>query len=99
MKTKNMTTLHLRKSIERSPLQRGFVLISLMLASFALPPTAQAQLPSPTPDGGYPGNNTVEGQDALFSLTTGQANTAIGFQALFQNTTGFANTANGSRAL
>src|SRR2546423_1355105 len=26
---------------------------------------------SPPPDGGYPGGNTAEGQNALFSLTTG----------------------------
>jgi hypothetical protein len=53
----------------------------------------------PAPDGGYPGNNTAEGQDALFSLTTGLDNTANGFQALFNNTFGSANTATGSSAL
>jgi trimeric autotransporter adhesin len=99
MKTKNMTTLHLRKSISRSPLRLAVLLIPLALACFALSPTAQAQLPSPTPDGGYPGDNTAEGTNALFSLTTGIDNTASGFQALYSNTTGGFNTATGWHAL
>src|SRR6266700_1010351 len=110
MKTKNMTTLHLRKSIGRSPLRlglprvqpiwiiRGFLLIPLAVASLALSPTARAQL-SPAPDGGYSGNNTAEGTDALFSLTIGSENTAIGDSALYHNTTGTANTATGVFAL
>jgi hypothetical protein len=87
-----------RYSISRSPLRHGLFLIPLVLAAFALSPTAQAQL-SPPPDGGYDGNNTAEGTDALFSLTTGTDNTAIGFDALFSNTTGSENTATGSVAL
>src|SRR6266576_1460833 len=71
-----------------------------VLAYFAFSSRAQAVLPSPTPDGFYPGGNTAEGKDALFNLETGaQFNTAIGFQALFRNTTGFWNTANGAGAL
>jgi hypothetical protein len=64
-----------------------------------LSPPAQAQLPSPPPDGGYPGDNTAEGTNALFNLTTGTSNTAIGFNALTSNTTGGHNTAIGSAAL
>jgi hypothetical protein len=59
----------------------------------------QAQLPSPPPDGGYPNQNTAEGDNALFNLTTGFDNTAVGFNALFSNTTGFDNTATGAFAL
>jgi hypothetical protein len=105
MKTKDMTTLHLRKSIGRSPLRLALVLIPLALASFALSPASLAQLPSPAPDGGYPGNNTAEGDGALSSVqintTTGNGtdNTAIGFDALHSNTTGGENTATGSQAL
>jgi hypothetical protein len=55
IETKNMTTLHLRKSIGRSPSQRGFFLIPLALACFALSPTAQGA--TPAPDGGYPSNS------------------------------------------
>ena len=92
------TTPLARDSISRSRLRYGLFLIPLVLAAFALSPTAQAQL-SPPPDGGYAGDNTAEGTDALFSLTTGPDNTAIGFDALFSNTTGDSNTAVGSQAL
>ena len=96
MKTKNMTTLHLRKSIS-SECFRGCLLIPLALCYFALSPALQAV--TPAPDGGYPGSNTAEGQDALFSLTSGPWNTALGFQALHGNTTGNSNTAEGYHAL
>src|SRR5438309_10485532 len=97
MKTKNMTTLHLRKSIGRSPLRLGFLLIGLALAWFALSPPAQAV--TPAPDGGYPGFNTAEGDFALNSRTTGSSNTANGNHALFSLTTGTNNTATGANAL
>src|SRR5438445_12431121 len=97
MKTKYMTTPHI-KSIGRSPLRLGLLIIPLALACFAVSPAAQAQLPSPPPDGGYPGENTAEGDGALFSLTTGIDNTAIGFDALLSNTSGSYNTANGEGA-
>jgi len=73
------------------------VLIVLTLACFALSPGARAV--DPPPDGGYPNQNTAEGDDALFSLDTGRDNTAIGFNALFGNTAGTGNTAIGSQAL
>jgi len=69
----------------------------LAVTCFALVSVALAV--SPPPDGGYANQNTAEGQDALFSLTTGSNNTAIGFNALFSNTTGFDNTAAGANAL
>jgi hypothetical protein len=98
MKTKNMTTLHLRKSIHWSPLRRSFVLITLTFICSGLSRTAQAV--TPAPDGIYPGLNTAEGgASALFSLTTGTKNTAVGVQALFSNTTGLENTATGYSAL
>jgi Chaperone of endosialidase len=97
--TKNMTTLYLKQSIGRSPLRRGLFLIPLILAWFALAPTGQAQLPSPAPDGGYPGGNTAEGQNALFSLTTGTFNTAVGWLSLVSLTTGSFNTGVGAGTL
>jgi len=54
---------------------------------------------SPPPDGGYPGGNTAEGQNALFSLTSGGYNTAAGFFALRSDTTGSFNTGFGAGAL
>jgi Chaperone of endosialidase len=92
------TTPLARDSISRSRLRCGLFLIPLVLAALALSPTMQAQL-SPPPDGGYAGDNTAEGTDALFSLTTGTENTALGFNALYSNTTGGENTATGSTAL
>ena len=67
------------------------------LAFVTFSPTARAV--DPPPDGGYPNGNTAEGQDALFSLTTGSYNLAIGLNSLHNNTTGSANTAAGSVAL
>ena len=97
MKIRNMTTLTKTNSIDRSPLRRGLLLIPLALVCFALAPAARAV--SPAPDGGYPGGNTAEGDNALSSLTTGTDNTAMGFDALFSNTTDNWNTAYGYQAL
>ena len=99
MKTKNTTTPNFEKSIARSPLWLGFFLAALALACFALSPSMQAVLPPPPPDGGYPGDNTAEGTNALFSVTTGTENTALGSSALARNTTGHGNTATGAAAL
>src|SRR5512133_3833374 len=79
-------------------LRHGCLFLTLVLALAAFLPTAQAQLP-PAPDGGYPSDNTAEGDGALFSLTSGANNTAIGSGALFSNTTGNSNTASGNLAL
>ena len=108
--SQNMTTRHLRKSIGRSPLRLALLLIPLALTYFALSPIARAQL-SPPPDGGYAARNTAEGDNALFSLTTGRttrlsvfkrslatrpaASTPPPVQALANNTTGTSNTATG----
>ena len=53
----------------------------------------------PAPDGGYPGQNTAEGDGALFNLTIGMYNTALGYQALHADTSGGGNTAVGARTL
>jgi trimeric autotransporter adhesin len=74
-------------------------LAALALVCFALLSTAQAV--TPPPDGGYPGGNTAEGDNALLNVNTavGVNNTAVGFNALRDNTTGAYNVAIGEAAL
>ena len=68
-----------------------------VLAYLSASPTLQAVVPPP--DGGYPGGNTAEGQNALLNLTTGGFNAAVGFLSLRSNTTGSFNTAIGAGTL
>jgi Chaperone of endosialidase len=92
---KAKTTTNKRKSNMKK--RNILTTILLVLACFALSPSARAVVPPP--DGGYPNENTAEGKDALFRLTTGFGNTALGFNALNANTTGTLNTATGRNAL
>ena len=89
--------LPISNSTQRSALGRRSWSVLLLLICFVLVPKAQAV--TPPPDGGYPGGNTAEGTNALFSLTSGAWNTALGFEALNHDTTGGANTAAGFQAL
>jgi Chaperone of endosialidase len=93
------TKLPARNSVRRSPLRRGLLFIPLVLVCFGLLPAPKAFGVSPPPDGGYSGNNTAEGTDALFSLTTGVWNSAVGFRALYKNAAGIRNTVVGYQAL
>jgi hypothetical protein len=68
-------------------------------ACFALSPAPSALGVVPAPDGGYPGFNTAEGQNALLHLTTGTANTAVGWFSLKSVTTGSFNTGVGAGTL
>jgi hypothetical protein len=70
---------------------------ALLLTCLEVTPHAQAV--TPPPEGGYPGNNTAVGDNALQNLTTGINNTALGYRALHDNTVGLSNTAVGSLAL
>ena len=85
MKTTTLST-NLRKRLFLIPLLACSLLIS-------------AQAVSPPPDGGYPGGNTAEGQNALLSLMTGTYNTGVGFFSLSVTTTGKFNTALGAGTL
>jgi hypothetical protein len=71
--------------------------ILLTLGFFAFAQRTQAVVPAP--DGGYPGFNTAEGQNALFSLITGDGNTAVGWFSLWSNSAGSFNTATGAGTL
>ena len=70
-------------------------LTALTLGCFGLSPQAGAVCQ----EGCLTNFNTVLGEDALFSNTSGAFCTAIGFNALFSNTSGNGNTANGYKAL
>jgi trimeric autotransporter adhesin len=70
-------------------------LVALTLVWFALSPQARAVCQ----DACLTNSNTVQGDDALLSNTTGYSNTAIGFNALYSNTTGSLNNAIGDSAL
>jgi hypothetical protein len=76
---------------------QNLIHILIGIVCIGLFPNAQAL--SQAPDGGYPGGNTAEGQNALFSLTTGGYNTGVGFLSLRSNTTTSFNTAIGAGTL
>src|SRR5262245_13209561 len=89
------TSLLLKNSRNRSSCPFALLLIPLAVACFGLSPQARAVCQ----DGCLTNSNTVLGDDALISDTTGSRNTATGFQALLNNTTGLENTAIGHAAL
>jgi uncharacterized coiled-coil protein SlyX len=95
LEKKGNVTSHMKKVTNSSCV--AFALFAF--AYFALASTPKAFGVNPPPDGGYPGLNTAEGQDALFSLTTGFANTAVGWFSLKSNAEGSFNTATGAGAL
>jgi trimeric autotransporter adhesin len=76
---------------------QNLIHILMGIVCIGLLPRAHAVVPAP--DGGYPGGNTAEGQNALFSLTSGGFNTAVGFVSLRSDTTGSFNTAVGAGTL
>jgi hypothetical protein len=78
---------------QRSPI----FLAAVMIACFGVLPAAHAV--SPAPDGGYPGQNTAEGQSALLHLGNGTYNTALGWSSLGFNVTGNFNTGVGAATL
>src|SRR5204863_7759325 len=89
------TTSVTRNSINHARYQPALLLIPLAFAWLALSPQAQATCQ----EGCLTNSNTVLGDDALISNTTGFDNTATGFQALFNNRIGSFNTATGFQAL
>lgn len=80
-------------------MKTGIQLSIATLAFICLSVLPNVQALNPPPDGGYPGGNTAEGQNALSGLTTGTYNTAVGFFSLSSNAEGTFNTAIGAGAL
>jgi hypothetical protein len=62
--------------------KKAALVFVVTLVCFGLLPTTQAVIPPP--DGGYPGGNTAEGQNALLSLSSGGYNTAVGWTENFR---------------
>jgi hypothetical protein len=94
-------TLDHQTDVPQTQAMKAIIQSCLVLLTFvclaAVGPTMQAVVPAP--DGGYPGANTAEGQNALLNLTTGGFNTAVGWLSLRSETTGSFNTAVGAATL
>ncbi len=75
------------------------LIIAAVFAWFGLCGASNAFGVVPAPDGGYPGGNTAEGQNALLSLTDGLYNTGTGLFSLLSLTDGNFCTAVGAGAL
>src|SRR4029079_13781564 len=69
--------------------------LAFAVACFALSPPARAACM----EGCLTDENTVLGEDALLSLSTGTENVALGYHALQGTTTGLNNTATGHSSL
>ena len=86
----------IKTSIGRPFLRLYFTAIALGFLALC----SRMQAVTPEPDGGYPGNNTAEGQNALLSLHTASINnTAVGWSSLKSDIIGTNNTAIGAGAL
>jgi Chaperone of endosialidase len=99
-KRKELTPMKtvIKTSIVGPFLRPYFILTAIALGFLALSPGMRAV--TPAPDGGYPGNNTAEGQNALLSLHTASINnTAVGWSSLKSDIIGTNNTAIGAGAL
>jgi hypothetical protein len=92
MKTPTPSSNYIHRSLGRS-----LLCLTLLIGCFAVSPIVQAL--NPAPDGGYPGGNTAEGQNALQSLSTGGYNTAVGYLSLISSSTNSFNTALGAGTL
>jgi hypothetical protein len=99
--TKRKNTMKPRTNQQLSTMSNRLLTLAsaVVLAFIALCETLQAV--TPAPDGGYPGQNTAEGQNALLSLNinAGNNNTAVGWSSLRSNVSGVWNTALGSGTL
>ena len=93
------TGLRVRNSLSGSSARWGLplALLAILFAWLALSPVARAF--DPKHDESDANENTAEGSNALFHITSGASNTALGYFALFYDTTGSSNTATGNSVL
>src|SRR5579885_3371080 len=73
---------------------RQIIILSCALLFLALLPMVQG-----APESALPGFNTVDGDHALFNVSSGVGNAAFGWYSLFANTTNSFNTALGAGTL
>jgi hypothetical protein len=73
----------------------SYILSSILIA-VCLGAIPAARAVDPPPDGGYPNENTAEGEEALLANTTGDHHTAIGYHALHTVVGNTSSTAVGS---
>jgi hypothetical protein len=88
-----------KKSVFQFACRHLCISIPMLILSVELVLLPRAKAVSPPPDGGYPGGNTAEGQNALLSLTTGTYNTGLGIFSLLSLSGGNFNTAIGAGTL
>jgi hypothetical protein len=88
-----------RKKPSISGRNEGLALLIMTIGWLTIFAVGKASAVSPPPDGGYPGENTAEGTNALLNLTSGIDNTAVGFDALMMTQNSRENTAVGVAAL
>ena len=86
----------MNRMIQSRAVTRSILMLLALSCIWVVPKSGAV---SPPPDGGYPGGNTAEGQNALLNLTTGTYNTAVGWFSLTANTEGNFSTAIGAGAL
>src|ERR1043166_6632173 len=83
----------------KRPMQREWTIPLLFVALACFGVLTNGFAINPPPDGGYPGGNTAEGQNALLSRTSGVYNAAVGWLSLQGLTSGTANTGVGAGTL
>ncbi len=85
------------KKLIQSEESKAFITVIATISCLVFCPIARAVVPPP--DGGYANFTTAEGQNALFSLSSGAANTAVGWFSLKSVTAGSFNTGVGAGTL
>src|SRR5438128_866525 len=74
-----VTTRKMKKHSEENAMKpMSILIVAAVFAVFGLASAPSSLGVVPAPDGGYPGGNTAEGENALLGLTSGLYNTGTG---------------------